>query len=198
MSQRLVTGSVWLVRHPPVSGWDGKCYGRSDAQVEESVLQVACSGLLSGLVDLSAPVLLHASPLSRCAGLADALHVARPDVFSVPTLDERLLELDFGTWEGVAWDDISRDEIDAWAANPWDYRPGSGESARQLLQRWRQFKAGCLGGLDGAPNVRTGRPTLVLTHAGVIRMALHDAGVLSEQSLWMHAVPHAVPITLHP
>lgn len=142
-------------------------------------------------------MLLHSSPLSRCARLAQALHAARPDLFGCPILDERLLELDFGVWEGLAWNDVSRDEIDAWAANPWDYQPGKGESARQLLQRWRHFKAEHLGGFDGESDARLRRPQIIFTHAGLIRMALHDAGVLSEQSLWMHAVPHAVPIALN-
>ena len=33
------------------------------------------------------------------------------------TVDSRLAEMHFGQWEGVAWNDIPRHELDAWAAN---------------------------------------------------------------------------------
>lgn len=68
----------------------------------------------------------------------------------------------FGQWEGRAWDDIDKAELDDWTDNFADYRAGStGDSVRQFMARvadaWRE--------LDPA------RDTLWVTHAGVIRAA---------------------------
>jgi alpha-ribazole phosphatase len=98
------------------------------------------------------------SPAQRCRGLANA--VATRD--RVPLAeDDRLLELDFGRWEGRAWADIDRAEIDAWAANPFDHAPGGGESVRSLCGRLDDLLRAMVRDGDG--------PTLVVTHQGPIR-----------------------------
>lgn len=101
------------------------------------------------------------SPAQRCRGLA--LAVATRDRIS-PAEDDRLLELDFGRWEGRAWTDIDRAEIDAWAANPFDYAPGGGESVRSLCARLDDFLRAIVGDGHG--------PTLVVTHQGPIRVLM--------------------------
>lgn len=140
-----------------------------------------------------------------------------PDIFAPPVTDERLKEMDFARWEGLAWDGIARGEIDAWAADPWNFQPGGGESARQMLQRWQSFKSdvarsleslrqsGCVahrsinqneaGSADVAGSGAHGTPLLV-THAGIIRLALFDAGLLLEEDLWLYKVPHAQPFAV--
>ena len=100
---------------------------------------------------------VFSSPLQRCAALAQRLS-QRAAVF-----DARLAEMDFGAWEMRAWDNIARDEIDAWAADLLDYRPGGGENvlaggrARRRLPR-RPARAGRM------PSA------IVVCHAGTIRL----------------------------
>ena len=125
----------------------GVCYGRSDlALAEDAAACAAALHLPSGL-----PV--YASPLRRCRELALALS---PQAI----VDERLIEMDFGTWELCAWDAIPRDEIDAWSRAPLDYAPPGGEPVSALRARVRGFLADHRG--DGE--------IALVTHAGVMKL----------------------------
>ena len=55
--------------------------------------------------------------------------------------DPRLGELDFGSWEGVPWNDIAPRQLDAWAQQLAHYRPGGGENLHAMLQRVAQALA---------------------------------------------------------
>lgn len=136
-----------LVRHPKPLIELGICYGRLDIAAENPELTAVRlrAELPSGL-----PV--FSSPLRRCRDLACLL---QPQ----PTLDVRLQEMDFGDWEGRAWDDIPRAEIDAWAADVAGYAPPGGESPDQLQRRALDFVAGL-----AVPEA------VIVTHAGVIRV----------------------------
>ena len=93
--------TLYLIRHPRPLIAPGVCYGRLDVAAEDP-LPIAAA--LRALLPAGAPV--WSSPLQRCRLLAGHL---RPQ----PRLDERLQEIDFGDWEGQAWDDIPRQEINA-------------------------------------------------------------------------------------
>ncbi len=80
-------------------------------------------------------------------------------------VDSRLREMDFGTWEGCAWNHISRLELDDWAQHFLHARPHGGESVYML--RDRVLKA-------MADFRRAGNDHIIVTHAGVIRAALSD------------------------
>ena len=155
-----------LLRHFPVLAEPGLCYGRLDLPAEERTL--ATLQTLTGL-----PV--FSSPAHRCLQLAQTLH---PD----PAMWPELQELDFGSWEGLRWDDIERAQIDAWAANIWHYRAGGGESAAMLRERWR-----C-----AVQKWRESRleAAIVITHAGIIRMALAEQGLITEEARWNHPIAH--------
>jgi len=138
-----------LIRHPPPLIEPGICYGRLDipAKIEISEVARLCSALPPGL-----PV--WSSPLQRCRQLAECLHPQ-------PLFDDRLAEMNFGAWEGRAWDAIPRSELDAWAADVSGYAPPGGESPAALLQRALAFVA------ELAVS-----EAVIVTHGGVIRMLL--------------------------
>jgi alpha-ribazole phosphatase len=148
-----------LVRHARVEA-DGRCYGRIDlepgpdlAAAARSVL--ACVGPVDRIVS---------SPLRRCRCLAAAIGAR----WRVPVrLDPDWREMDFGTWEGIAWKSVPRAELDAWAADFMHARPHGGESVAMLLARVRRAIARSRRG--------NGR-TLGVVHAGSIRAALFAAG----------------------
>lgn len=57
---------------------------------------------------------------------------------STLTLCPELAELDFGNWEGLSWNTIYERDVsglDTWAAEPFTYAPGGGESLSRLHQR---------------------------------------------------------------
>ena len=76
--------------------------------------------------------------------------------------------MDFGAWEGRAWDAIARTELDAWAADIAGYAPPGGESPLAVQRRALDFVTG----LDVPEAV-------VVTHAGVIRMLVAHVRELS-------------------
>ena len=159
---------IYLIRHPQPSCVDGLCYGRLDVGVERQVLSDAADSVLAHIPRRTlAGARLYSSPSSRCSGLAR--HLAAP---REPILAEDLAEMSFGDWEGKAWDAIPREQMDSWTADVWGYRPGGGESAEMVAARWerwvqQQRKAKS----DGA---------VVVTHAGVIRVALARSGLRRE------------------
>lgn len=138
-----------LIRHPKPRIDPGICYGRLDLAAENAE---AVAHDLRARLPLGLP--LWSSPLQRCRALAEHLHAQ-------PVLDERLVEMNFGAWEGRAWDAIPRAEIDAWAADVAHYAPPGGESPILLQQRALDFVAEL-----SVPEA------VIVTHAGVIRVLL--------------------------
>jgi broad specificity phosphatase PhoE len=52
--------------------------------------------------------------------------------------DERLIEFDYGGWEGMTTDDVAvklHDEYELYEANPGIYRPGGGENGQDAARR---------------------------------------------------------------
>lgn len=140
-----------LVRHPQPDLAPGLCYGSSDVAVAANVLEQAQRQLTPLLRPaLDGGMRLVASPLQRCAALA-----ARLGPFDT---DARLAEMHFGAWELQPWDAIPRAEVDAWAADLLDYRPGGGESVNEVAARVRAF-------LDELTH-----DAVLLCHAGTIRL----------------------------
>jgi alpha-ribazole phosphatase len=125
---------VVLVRHPAPLIAAGVCYGRLDVAVEPSeVGRIAADRALVGAR------VVWTSPAVRCLDLAAAIAAA----VGVPSrMDRRLLELDFGDWEGRPWSTIGGDDLDRWAADPLSFAPPDGESGAALVTRVRDFWAG--------------------------------------------------------
>lgn len=84
------------------------------------------------------PRSLWASPAARCRPAALALAVQSG---TRPVFDSRLLELDFGAWEGQPWSHIPRAALDRWALNPLGFAAPGGETGAALIARVTQFHA---------------------------------------------------------
>jgi alpha-ribazole phosphatase len=129
------------------------CYGRTEFPLEDlSGFIGPLIGKLAGLRDPD----IHSSRSVRCRLVAECLgpHVR---------IDPRLQELDFGAWEGRAWDDLPREALDRWAAEPLGFAPPGGESGAQLLARVRDF----------ANDLRArNRDSIVVTHGGPLKVLL--------------------------
>ena len=108
-----------------------------------------------------------ASPLIRCADFARALSQR----LNLPlSLDPRLVELDFGAWEGRSAADLMVSDAAAlgrfWA-DPVTHAPPGGESLPafqdRVLAAWQDLTAQAL---------TNGERLLVISHGGVIRVIL--------------------------
>lgn len=136
------------------------CYGRRDVPVSPEETERVAQSLRACLPpDLLEAAPIHSSPLSRCCALARRLAPSGAAVIA-----PELQELDFGSWEGRAWDEVPRGELDAWARDPWAYAPGGGESAQSVLLRFQAWA----GRLEAAGSAAV----VAVTHAGIIRIAL--------------------------
>ncbi len=148
---------LWLVRHATPLVEPGICYGRKN--VPANVAATAeCARQLAEL--LPAATRAISSPLQRCEQLAQALHGLRPDL--TYKTDPRLQEMDFGDWEGCAWQDIAPADLQSWTDGFAHHAVGgSGESTMQVMARVAEAFDELQGPAD----------TLWITHAGVIRAA---------------------------
>ncbi|MGV8900349.1 MAG: histidine phosphatase family protein [Burkholderiaceae bacterium] len=153
---------VYLIRHPRPEVGPGICYGRSDLKVSSHEQSQALAALLPQLQALPPATPIFSSPLIRCATLAQQLSAARGG--AAVQFDARLAEMDFGDWELRAWDAIPRDEIDAWATDLTNYRPGGGESVLQMVARVHAFHADLARSQHAC--------AIVVCHAGSIRLSL--------------------------
>ncbi|MBS1103594.1 histidine phosphatase family protein [Gluconobacter sp. Dm-62] len=147
---------VLLIRHPPVEGMAGQCYGRTDVP-----LQSGWTGLARGLSIVARGAgcrVVASSPSGRCRLLAEQLAVRGGMELRI---DPRLAELDFGAWEGLAWNDLPRADLDHWAADPEGFSPPGGESGEQLLSRARYFWKDL---------TQAQEPVCVVSHGGPLRI----------------------------
>jgi alpha-ribazole phosphatase len=153
-----------LVRHPQPQVAAGVCYGSSDILPAPAALADAHALLAAQLEPaLAAGFSLYSSPLQRCAMLAALLGNFTPDA--------RLAEMDFGAWELRPWSGIPHAEVDAWAADLLDYRPGGGETVREVASRVQSF-------LDELRH-----DAVIVCHAGTMRlMAAIAAGEALQQA----------------
>ena len=143
-----------LVRHTRPAVGVNLCYGRSDVELA-ATWQVDVDECLAAIPVATSII---TSPLVRCRMLASA--IGRRDGLSVVE-DPRLMELDFGSWEGRSWDDIPRADVEEWVSSLQDYAPGHGESLRTLWARVDSFREELLARYDGH--------VVVVSHHGPIR-----------------------------
>ena len=178
--------TLWLVRHArPLIDTD-RCYGRLDVAADAKATGEAAQALRTALhaalqADLC-DVHLSYSPLQRCEQLAHDLKALEANFTITP--DTRLLEMDFGEWEGQRWDDIGEAAVSAWAQNLTSHAPGNGESLAQMLHR-----------VNAALQEARSRPQsqqVWITHAGVARCVqwlLQHGETLPQSEEWALPAP---------
>lgn len=148
---------LWLVRHAQPLIVSGVCYGATDVAAEPQATLQAAQALAQALPNGVAVV---SSTLQRCERLAHCLRGLRPDL--AYETDARLVEMDFGCWEGQRWDAIPQANFDHWMAAFGAHRFGGRESVHEFMRRvasaWDEMR-------------HEGLDAVWITHAGVIRAA---------------------------
>jgi len=149
--------SLIFLRHTTPDVAKGMCYGATDLDVTANFVSEA---------EVSLKSLPHfqnilVSPLQRCQKLAR--HISLATGIDIQTRSA-LIEMDFGGWEMVPWNDVPRPELDEWAADFLNARPHGGESVAELRNRVEGF-------------LQSVEPhSLIVTHSGVIRAAAEIYG----------------------
>ena len=150
--------ALWIVRHAKPLIDPGICYGALDIEADAAATQLAACAMAKALPFTA---IVNVSPLRRCLQLMEVLQTLRSDL--VFTLDHRLAEMNFGIWEGVAWDAIDPQALSAWTDDFGSHRFGGVESTNSVLKRVAQV-------WDQAGRNKT-REQVWITHAGVARSA---------------------------
>ena len=144
-----------VVRHAPTE-WNaiGRVQGRADIPLSEAGQRIAAGwSLPADLAEFRA----IASPLAR------TVETARLLLSRTVATDERLVEMDWAEWEGRELPELRAELGDlmvAWEAKGLDFRAPGGESPRDVQARLAPLLAEV---------AQTARPTLAVTHKGVIR-----------------------------
>lgn len=125
---------------------------------------------------------LIASDLRRCrrTGAAIGEIINRPLV-----VDPRWREVDFGAWDGKAVDAIDREAMARFWDDPDADPPPGGERWSALVARVSRAVAE----LEPVP-------TLVVTHGGAIRAALHSLCGFARRDTWAFDLPYGVLVSL--
>jgi len=143
---------VHVIRHTPVEVNKNQCYGQLDVPLADSFEKdvKAIKKVLNDNYDI-----VYSSPKKRCTQLASAL------AFDTIVTDERLLELNFGAWEGKLWHEIDQKALHLWMENFVSIAPIEGESLEEMYARISSFM--------NALRNKTYEKILIISHAGVIR-----------------------------
>ena len=173
---------VYVARHGETT-WNlaGRYQGRRESGL--TALGVRQGFALADAFARIAPRIerIIASPLLRCS--ATAKFVA--ERLNVPLEhDDRLLEIAHGTWEGRLRDEIAAEAPERfrrWKEQPADVGFEDGETLVEVAARWQRFASG----FDAA------RPTLVVTHDAIVRVAILAAQGRPLDHLWSVSVENA-------
>lgn len=147
---------IYIVRHTRVNVAPNLCYGQTDVPLADSF--AADADIVRQKLPPLHECVVYASPLSRCRKLAEQLYHGRI------RYDPRLLELNFGAWEGQRWDTIPEIHLKTWAEDFVNLRCPGGESFQELFTRTAAFWE------DLRP--QSGALAIVVTHGGLIRALL--------------------------
>lgn len=147
-----------LVRHGPTAWTESRrIQGRADQPLSPAGRRrVAAWRLPTDLAGFA----WASSPLERARQTAALLGA------DAPAIEPRLAEMDWGAWEGRRLADLRRElgaEMTANEKRGLDFRPPRGESPRDVQARLGPWLAEL---------AAAGRPTIAVTHRGVIRAVL--------------------------
>jgi len=148
---------IYLIRHTTPKIEKGICYGQTDLDVTESFKSEANTIKLE-LGKLDNDIKIYSSPLLRCLKLAKEISNSQP------TIDKRLMELNFGDWEMQAWNDINQKELAHWMDDFVNVSCPNGESYKSLHTRTSEF--------INELQQQEYKKVLIVTHGGVIRSML--------------------------
>jgi len=155
-----------LIRHTKVDVEPGICYGQKEVELQASYPE-DLKAVQAQIADLKFDV-HFSSPQKRCKTLATDLF--GEDV----TYDDRLMELNFGDWEGKAWDEIKDPFLDTWMEDFVNKKCSNGESFVMLHERVVKFMEEL--------KKQNHDKVAIITHGGVIRtiQAIHKQIALKD------------------
>lgn len=173
----------YFVRHGQ-TGWNAelRLQGQADTDINDiGRAQAARNGKrLSQLVDDPQSLDFVASPLKRTR---ETMEIIRGEM-GIPAkgyrVDSRLMEVDFGTWQGYTYAELEKIQpgaVEARLSDKWGFVAPGGESYEMLLERVRPW----FNALE--------KQTLCVTHGGVLRVLFRLVENVSGADVTMMEIP---------
>ncbi|MCC5815307.1 MAG: histidine phosphatase family protein [Leptospira sp.] len=162
-----------LIRHTRIHNPNNICYGQYEIDLSNSFpreleeLQKNLSEFLLSPENSSRKIgSIYSSPSKRCTLLAEKLRKSL-NIDTPIIRDERLMEYNFGDWEGISWDDIPETESSDWMKDFVNTPPPNGEIMTEFSERVEQFLLDIKNVPTNEDNFKT-----IITHGGWIRIAM--------------------------
>lgn len=164
-----------LVRHTTLSIEPGICYGQADV-LPSATFETEAAEASKLLANLN-PDKVFASPLKRCTLLAEACG------YKDAIIEKRLIELDFGDWEMVPWNNIHGEYAQKWMEDYLTFPTPNGECLQDMIDRVEKF-------LDELKQQEL-QEVLCFTHSGPIRVFEHLINKIPVEKLFSFEVDYA-------
>lgn len=145
---------ILFIRHPKTVVGHSICYGASDVEVADDILEETAREVLIKLGNFT-PENCYSSPLVRCQKLAKRLFPKHTII-----TNDAIREVSFGEWEGCAWEDIPVASQKRWGEDVLNFKEHNGENFVDLQARVVPFWKELLKNDE--------EKTVVVAHAGVI------------------------------
>jgi len=193
---------IVLVRHGAVeASYKAICYGRQDVPLCDDWKSKA-KELIAGLAAFKPTTIFHSGRV-RTRWLADevASFASVRDGSITPVIeDQRLLERDYGDWEGMTWDEVFKRNSENFhdlIHKPDTYRPPRGETTSEMqgrVQDW--FKEQSQAEHSGDSNLNHLEIVMAFSHSGpAAALAGRLLGLPADQwSEWMLGYGNAIVI----
>lgn len=173
---------LYIARHAETT-WNvaGRYQGRRESALSARGIQqgFALGNAFGGLLPRVERIV--SSPMGRTR--ATAQFVA--ERLNVPLeTDDALIEIAHGTWEGRLRDEIAANDparYSTWRERPHEVSFEEGESLTDVMTRWKRFRASFV----------VDKPTLIVTHDAIVRIALLDIKGQPLSAFWDTQVENA-------
>jgi probable phosphoglycerate mutase len=146
--------------------------GESQARATADVLHHLTSA------DSSVPWRIISSPLGRTQATAKIIGAR----LGLPIeIDQRLIEISVGEWEGRLWDELARADPNCFTAKDWVFRAPGGETYEEVMDRvaaWLRAQAG-----------EAARRLIVVSHGVAGRLLRGVYAGLSREEILQQDVP---------
>jgi alpha-ribazole phosphatase len=176
------TTRLILLRHgEPDETVHGRCYGRLEPGLSQRGREQMRQAWL--LLGNQYPSAVYSSPRRRAIESTALRSIDTP----VAAVDERLREIDFGSFEGLTYDEIAtRDpqQYAQWMTRPTEVMFPDGESFATMATRVREA-------LEQIRRQHSGETVVAVSHGGVNRVALAHALDLDPRRIFRLAQAYA-------
>jgi len=161
-----ILNMIYLVRHgETVWNETGRLQGRGDSPLTSKGHEqvIAVSKLLRREIDGANPIEVQSSPLERTRQTSSMLCRELGLDESQIRLSPLLIEFDYGTWDGLSFEEINRrysNELEKRDGDKWNYVLPGGESYALVYERAKEW----------LKTVDSNRTTIAVTHLGTSRV----------------------------